>query len=162
MHLVMQVLHRKMTAQDLVHAPSAEHVVSGDTGPVDREQLSACFDSGREAESDRDELWLGEVVADLAEDDEVERSRRHVVHQRTLMHIDVVETPAALACRFDRRLGDVDRSHVAAAVGEPGGQLADRASGFEHAAEATGRHELEGLGVALLLVLTRREGPRIG
>ena len=46
-------------------------------------------------------------------------------------------------------------------VAKPSGQFADRASGLEHPPEATVRHEAEDRLVALLLILTRSERPRV-
>src|SRR6202000_3253869 len=81
------------------------------------------------------ELTGLEVVADLAEDDEVERAGRPLVRDGHPLDLDLVEPGGPLAGRGEGHLEDVGREQPVASPGEQAGEHPDRAARLEPATE---------------------------
>ncbi|MNJ50810.1 hypothetical protein D3C77_460980 [compost metagenome] len=74
-----------------------------------------------------------QVVADFAENDQVELTRRPVAWQATLFDPNVGPGPQTLGSQLHRRGIEVLAQQALGAFGEPGAEFAIGAGRFEHA-----------------------------
>ena len=102
-----------------------------------------------------------EVVADLAQHDEVEALRRPVGRQLTKAHLDVPERPAALPCLVHRGRRGVEREHAVATAGQASRELTDGTARLERRAVTGIRKAGDRDVVSALFVPARGELPRI-
>jgi hypothetical protein len=145
-----------------VDVATVKHVVGRLAGPVDRDDASARGEHVSDPAGKVDEDGFGEVVADLAEDHEIDRPVGQIMRELATGQVDSRAIGAPPTGLGDGVLGDVDCDHAPTPVCELTGQHADRTTWLERRAVAPSGDVSEQVLVASLLVGVVGEPPRIG
>jgi hypothetical protein len=129
---------------------------------VDRDDAPARGEHVTDPVREVDQDGFGEVVADLAEDHEIDGLIGQIVREFATGKLDPGAIGAPPTGLGDGGLGDVDRDHPPTPIGKLTGQHTDRATRLERRVVASSGDVSEEVSVASLLIGVVRETPRIG
>ena len=145
-----------------MHLIPSEAMIGRLSKPVYSKKRAATSQSVSQLASERDKRWPIKIIADLTEDNQIERAVWYLIGQSSRLDSNVRQRPAAMLRPGYRRRGDVYGLNLGADLPELLGKDTDRTTGFECSVIVPATESIQNRRVSMLLIGAAGKRPWVG